>query len=255
MTLKILQGSLPGWGTTFQPPGEGPFPAVLMLHGSEGSWSLHSYMGATLLAAHGFMVLPFGYSVRGTPWIAGDIRDVRVDRTAEAVAALRAADRANGKVGLYGLSRGAEHALLLASLMARDGMVGAPEAIAVLSPPDVVVGAFLAASERDKGDAGWTIYDHAARAWTWRGSSEKLLPTTPIEIERYDGSVLLAQGTEDDVFSPEMTRRLEKRLKAHGRSPEVHWYEGQGHGAWGETANLHWEQVIAFFRRHLAASP
>ena len=49
-----------------------------------------------------------------------------------------------------------------------------------------------------------------------------------------------------------MTRRLDARLRAHGRAPEVHWYEGQGHGAWGETANLHWEQVIGFFRRHLS---
>ena len=250
--LKVFQRDLPGLGTAFHPPGEGPFPAILMLHGSEGSWSLHSHMGAALLAAHGFMALPFGYSVRGTPWAAGNIRDVRIDRTAEAVAALRAAPRANGRVGLYGLSRGAEHALLLASLMARDGRADGPDAVAVLSPPDVVVGAFLAASERDRGDAGWTVYDHSARAWTWRGSSEGLLPTTPIEIERYDGPILLAQGTEDDVFSPDMTRRLEARLREHGRSPEIHWYEGQGHGAWGETANAHWEQVIAFFTRHLS---
>ena len=159
-----------------------------MLHGSEGAWSLHSYMGAALLAAHGFLVLPFGYSVRGTPWAAGDIRDIRIDRTAEAVEALRADPRTNGRLGVYGLSRGAEHALLLASLMARDGVAGAPEAVAVLSPPDVVVGAFLAASERERGDAGWTVYDHAARAWTWRGTSDGLLPTTPIAIERYRGA-------------------------------------------------------------------
>src|SRR5580704_17661402 len=41
------------------------------------------------------------------------------------------------KIGLYGVSRGAEHALLLASLMARDGVAGLPDAIAVHTPPDV----------------------------------------------------------------------------------------------------------------------
>lgn len=252
MTLRIVQRPVPGLGTVFQPPGDGPFPTVLILHGSEGSWSLYSHLAAAMLAAHGFMALPFGYSVRGSPWNAGDIRDIPLDRTAQALAALRSLPVCNGHVGVYGASRGAEHALILVSVMTRDAISGLPEAVAVLSPPDVVVGAFIGATERDRGDVGWTMYDHAARAWTWKGSSDTLLPTTPIEIERYEGALLIAQGTEDEVWSSGMTRRLEARLRRHGRSPEVHWYEGGGHGAWGETANLHWEQVIAFFQRTLA---
>src|SRR5262249_40264337 len=42
------------------------------------------------------------------------------------------------RVGLYGISRGAEHALLLATLMVRDGVPGLPDAIAVHTPPDVI---------------------------------------------------------------------------------------------------------------------
>ena len=201
-----------------------------------------------MLAAHGVAALPFGYSVRGNPWNAGDIRDIPLDRTAAALGRLRSSPFCSGHVGLYGVSQGAEHA----SLMARDGVDSQADAVAVLSPPDVVIGAFIGATERDRSDVGWRLYDGAARAWTWRGSSDGLLPTTPIEVERYGGPMLIAQGTEDDVWSAEMTRRLEGRLRQHGRTPEVQWYEGQGQGAWGETANPHWEQVIAFFRLHLA---
>jgi hypothetical protein len=78
-----------------------------------------------------------GYSNGGNSWNAGNIIDVPLDRTAEALVALRASSFSGDKIGLYGGSRGAEHALLLASLMVRDGVAGLPDAIAVHSAPDV----------------------------------------------------------------------------------------------------------------------
>lgn len=253
MALNIVERILPRLGTAVSPPGDGPFPVVIVLHGSEGAWSGYSYKNATMLAAHGFLALPFGYSKGGSLWASGDIVDVALDRTADALAELRRHPAVGGGVGLYGASRGAEHALLLAALMARDGMPGQADAVAALSPPDVAVGGWRGASSRDKGDVGWQGWDMGLRTWTWRGSHDGFVPTTPIEVERYAGPILLAQGTEDEVWSSEMTRRLEARLRAGGRHPEVHWYEGGGHGVWGDSFNLHWEQVIAFFRRQLAS--
>ena len=131
-------------------------------------------------------------------WLnAGNIIDVPLDRTAEALALLRAHELSGNKIGLYGVSRGAEHALLLASLMARDGVAGLPDAIAVHTPPDVICGAFDAKTYRDSGDPGWQPWDPAQRAWTWRGSSDELLPTTAIEIERFGGPLFLSHGTKD----------------------------------------------------------
>lgn len=37
MSLKIVRRLLPDFGTTYGPPGDGPFPAVMILHGSEGA--------------------------------------------------------------------------------------------------------------------------------------------------------------------------------------------------------------------------
>jgi acetyl esterase/lipase len=116
----------------------------------------------------------------------------------------------------------------------------------------VVCGAFNAAAWRDPGDPGWQPWDPGKRAWTWRGSSEGFLPTTPIEIERFEGPLFLSHGTADRVWSVEMTRRLESRLRQHGRTPEVHYYEGQDHIPGSEAENEHHEKLIAFFERHLA---
>jgi acetyl esterase/lipase len=131
MSLKIIRRSLPNWGWGYGPSGDGPFPAILLLHGSEGSRSGMIYRTAAILAAHGFLALPFGYSNGSN---AGDIINVPLDRTAEALAALRAHELSGSRIGLYGMSRGAEHALLLASLMARDSIAGLPDAIAVHTP-------------------------------------------------------------------------------------------------------------------------
>jgi len=254
MQLGIVRRLLPRWGTTYGPPGDGPFPAVMVLHGSEGAFSGWSHRDATLLAAHGFLAFPYGYSVGGNGWNAGSIVDVALDRAVEALAALRAFPWVGPRVGLYGASRGAEHALLTTTLMLRDGLPGVPDAIAALSPPDVVCGAFDATHWRDAGDPGWQPWDPAERAWTWRGSADGLLPTTPIEIERYAGPLFLAHGTRDRVWSVEMTRRLAARLAAAGRSPEIHLYEGEDHVPGSAGENVHHEKLIAFLARHLAVA-
>jgi len=252
VTLAIVRRLLPDWGTTYGPPGDGPFPAVMVLHGSEGALSGWSHRNAVILAAHGFLAFPFGYSKGGNAWNAGSIMDVPLDRTVDALAALRAFPSVGARVGLYGVSRGAEHALLLAALMARDNMEGLPDAVAAHSPPDVICGGFDARYWRDSGDPGWQAWDPGNRAWSWRGSSTGLLPTTPIEIERYEGPLFLSHGTADKVWSVEMTRRLEDRLRASGRAPEVHYYEGQDHVPGSAAENDHHEHLLGFFRLALS---
>lgn len=251
MSLKIVRRLIPDWGTTYGPPGEGPFPAVMIFHGSEGALSGWSHRNAVLLAAHGFLAFPFGYSKGGNAWNAGSIEDVPLDRSVEALAALRAFPAVGRKVALYGVSRGAEHALLLATLMARDVIAGLPDAVAAHSPPDVVCGAFDARWYRNSGDPGWQSWDPAHRAWSWRGASDGLMPTTPIEIERYPGPLFLSHGTADRVWSVDMTRRLVARLEQHGRTPEVHYYEGQDHIPGSTAENEHHEHLVGFLGRHL----
>lgn len=251
LALKIIRRLIPNWGTTYGPPGKGPFPAVMIFHGSEGAWSGWSHRNAVLLAAHGFLAFPFGYSNGGNAWNAGSIEEVPLDRSRDALAALCAFAFAGEKLALYGVSRGAEHALLLTSLMAREGLTGLPDAVAAHSPPDVICGAFDSRRYRDIGDPGWQPWDPAKRAWSWRGSSADFLPSSPIEIERFDGPLFLSHGTADRVWSVEMTRRLVARLPLNGRTPEVHYYEGQDHIRGSSAENEHHEHLMLFLERHL----
>ncbi|RCK48651.1 thioesterase [Thalassospira profundimaris] len=252
MTLKIVRRLLPDWGTTYGPAGDGPFPAVMVLHGSEGGWSGWSHRNAVMLAAHGFLAFPFTYSRSGNVWNAGNISDVPLDRTAEALDALRAfAPVKNDSVGLFGVSRGAEHALLVTCLMQRDGVGTLPDALAVHATSDVICGGFDARAYRDVGDPGWTAWDTARRAWTWQGKSDDLLPTTPIPVEKYAGPVFLSHGKKDTLWSWKMTERLAARLRSQGREPELHLYEDQDHVPDSEGENVFFDQLIGFFQRHL----
>ncbi len=250
--LSVVSRVLPDYGRVYCPSGEGPFPAVLVLHGSEGGWSGWSHRNALLLAAHGFLAYPHAYSRDGNAWNAGAIKEVPLEHTTAALQALRDFSSCSGKVGLYGLSRGAEHALLLTSLMVATNDGHPPDAVAVHSPPDVICGAFDAKRWRDRGDPGWQVWDPADRAWTWHGSSEDLKPTTPIEIERYDGPLFISHGTEDKVWDVAMTRRLEERLRATGRDTEIHYYDGEDHILTSDAENENMERLLAFFGRHLS---
>lgn len=242
---------LPDWGTTYGPPGDGPFPAVLVLHGSEGGLSGWSHRIAAVLAASGFLAYPHVYSKGGNAWNAGSIENIELTRTVEALQALRAFGPCNGHVAVYGVSRGAEHALLVASLMAKHGMENPPDSVACLAAADVVCGAFDARYYRDSGDPGWQAWDPARRAWMWNGSSDELLPTTPIPIESYEGPLWLAAGLKDQTWSPDMTRRLEERRRKSDLPVEAHYYDGEGHLPGSAAENAHFERLLGFLNRTL----
>ena len=251
MQLNIIRRLLPDFGTTYGPPGDGPFPTVLVLHGSEGALSGWSHRTSAILAASGFLAYPHGYSRGGNAWNAGSIEDVDLSRTVEALDSLKSFSASDGKIGLYGVSRGAEHALLVASLMAKYNLSPLPDAIACLAAPDVVCGAFDAKSYRDSGDPGWQAWDAARRAWVWNGSNEDLKPTTPIEVERIDCPMFLASGLQDQTWSPDMTKRLEARRKSAGLSVETHYYEDQGHVPNSNGENKHNQLLLDFLEKHL----
>lgn len=247
----MIRRLLPDWGTTYGPSGAGPYPSVLLLHGSEGGLSGWTHRTAAILASNGFLCYPHSYSKGGTAWNAGHIENVEISQTAEAMSALRCFEASNGKVALYGVSSGAEHALLLATLMAQNGFQGLPDAVACLGAPDVVCSAFDARSYRDVGDAGWQVWDPSRRAWTWNGSHDGLLPTTRIEIEHYPGPLFLSVGLEDKTWSADMTRRLEERRAKRQLHVEAHYYAGEGHVPGSEGENKHHELLCSFLETAL----
>ena len=200
------------------------------------------------MAGNGFCTIALAYSRGGNAWHAGDIVDVDLDETESMLIWMRESGMTSGQVGLYGTSRGAEHALLVTSLMARERSIGLPDAVAVHAPSDMIVKAF---SARKIGAGIVLPLGPAERAWRWRGTTDGLAPGSPIEIERYDGPLFISHGEQDTLWSVDCTHRLAERLRAAGRAPEVHIYKGEGHHLRPETERMHYLRVVDFFGRAL----
>lgn len=258
--LRIVQSDAAGLGHIYAPAGEGPFPAILLLHGSEGSEGWIGHRCAALFAAHGFIALPMPYAVGGNHWIAGDIWNVPLDETERVIAMLHEHLLCSGKVGVYGWSRGAEHALLAATVLAQAGSLHLPDAVAAHAPPDKVEGPWrnLFYRHREDGEpiappAAWGFRSDRLvpnlAAWTWRG--RPLPEGDPIAIERFAGALFLSVGTNDEIWPSAMAARLAERLRGAGRNPEFHAYEGQPHMPDPNGWNTHLEQLLDFFGRAL----
>ncbi|MCH2156165.1 MAG: hypothetical protein MK080_09200 [Opitutales bacterium] len=141
MTFEVEIKEAPNNGTVFMPVGLESPPGILVLHGSEGGASGWSHMRSLWLAQYG----GFATSIcKGSP------------------------------TGLFGVSRGAEQALLLASLMS-ESKSWVPEAVVAHAASDVVAGPFVNTGDETK---------EGKKPWKWRGSYEHVQPDTPIPIEK-----------------------------------------------------------------------
>src|SRR4051812_44258619 len=103
-----------GLVATWYPPASGKRgPVILALGGSEGGEQGGKRIGAAL-AAHGYGVLSLAYfKADGLP---AQLQEVPLEYFARAIAWLQRQPLADpGRIGLYGISKGGETALLLAS--------------------------------------------------------------------------------------------------------------------------------------------
>lgn len=231
-------------GTLFTPPGDGPAPAVLLLAGSSGR---ELTARAQLLASRGFLAGTLRYF--GRPDSLPDVlADVPIEYVQRAVGLLsdhpRAADR---QVAVWGISKGAELALLLGS---HDDRVGA---VVGLSPGTVVWEGF----DDDgvpAGTSSWTIdgepvpyirladfedvpgdpTESPRRLYEYselRADPERVAAAT-IPVERIRGPVQLFSGTNDNQWhSTAMGDRTVDRLadRDHPFPYAHHSFEGAGH--------------------------
>lgn len=96
----------------FIPSSERPLPVIIILSGSNGGLGENR---AKLLASHGFSVLALGYfGVEGLP---PNLENISLEYFEKAFAWLSRRNDVKGNcIGLYGASRGAELALILASV-------------------------------------------------------------------------------------------------------------------------------------------
>ena len=197
-------------GTLFTPASVGPgAPVVVVIGGSEGGE--RTFM-AGALALIGFPALALGYFQE--PGLPRCLCSIPLEYFVRAIGWLRAQPVARGRrVVLYGVSRGAEGALLTASY--EPHLV---DAVVASSPSALINGAF--------GGAG--------AAWTLHG--RPLTTGAEIPVGNIRVPLLLGDGGQDEVWdSAESATVIVQELRDSGdRAPYTNlYYPGAGHGFFG----------------------
>lgn len=262
----------------FVPGGEDPSPAVLVLGGSEGGLGWQRSIGP-LLAERGFVAMGLAYF--GMEGLPPDLERIPLEYVEHALTWLRLQPYVDStRVGVGGLSKGGELALLVASMR--------PEirAVAAFVPSGYVFQSIAPGFPRTS-------------SWSYRGRDVPFLPygsvdspesiaelyragveqadsleSATIPVERIAGPVLLLSGEEDTLWpstwlSERVMERLRERQFPH--SFEHVSYPDAGHlissvpdddgthrggTAEGnrEAQREGRERFIRFFRRHLGCA-
>jgi carboxymethylenebutenolidase len=224
---------------TARPSGQGPFPAVVLVHHLPG-WS-EIYCEMTRKFAHnGYIAICanlYERSGSGDPddvgakvRAEGGVPDAQVIAdTAAALSWARHQVGSNGKVGIFGSCSGGRHAFLYACQHKDvDACVDLWGGRVVMAPEEL----------------------------------NAKTPTSPIDLTANLNCPLLGLfGNEDRAPSPEQVDLHEAVLKKHGKAYEFHRYDGAGHGFFYthrpmyrvEQANDGWKKVFAFFARYLGS--
>ena len=262
-------------------------PAAILLGGSEGGID---EAGATLLASRGYAALTLAYF--GAEGVPSELVNIPIEYVLQAFKWLQARSEIDrGRIAVLGRSRGAELALLAASVSSEI------KAVIAVSPSSVVWGGISRSPEvRAPAVAAWTyegkplpflsanappalmeefyakgplhsrLYDHL---FADRDAVEQAI----IPTERIRGSVLLISGAEDRVWgAPIMATQIVERATQFDRADSFTslTYDGAGHNIrepyrpthgqarLGGTAEDHaraerdsWEKILAFLERTL----
>lgn len=219
------------------PAGPGPFPVVVLLHGTAGFTEPVYSRYADLFAQQGFLAvtgcwfegnhLPPGMPAPpaapcpGGPVFDGANLDTMKDAAALVKYALRLPQADRDRLGLWGHSRGATIALLLAT-------------------SDLPVKAVYSAA---------AIYAYPKRGGAYRDDF-------PIKfIDKLSAPVMLLHGDRDPIIPFDEAKEFEAAMRAAGRPVFTRYLPGENHGTIimppTEEKALH---AVEFFRAHLVSA-
>ncbi len=220
------------------PTGDGPMPALVLIHHMPG-FDEFTFETAERLARHGYRVLcpdlycRFGHGspddVAATARSKGGVADDSVIADAGAALIFLRSNAVTTKIGVLGPCSGGRHALLVASRVPGFSAVADLWGGGVVAAPD------------------------------------ELTPQRPVAVIDYSSELnvplLGLFGNEDSHPSPEQVDRHEAELRHLGKDHEFHRYEGAGHGFIyyhtpmyrPEQAMDAWSRIFGFFGEQLGA--
>src|SRR5213594_4348323 len=233
-------------GTLFLPSGDGPYPAVIVLGGSDGGISEHR---AALVASHGYAALSLAYF--GATDLPSELVNVPVEYFEHAVSWMRGQPwLQNGFLAVWGASRGGELALLLGATIPAINAVIAYVASGVLhgpfephDPPDTPPcwtsrGQPLPYLQEHNATDDPTSVDctKSPVAESPRYLSQlrdvNAVERATIPVERTHGPIVLVSGQDDQIWPSSILAEIAiRRLQQHGHTYPFHHlsYEGAGH--------------------------
>jgi acetyl esterase/lipase len=248
-----------------RPKGDGPFPAIVFIHG--GGWSggnrqgyrrqiqeaaRRGYVAATI----SYRLMKFDQAKKETttadPIFPAQIHDAK--------AAIRWV-RANAKnyhvepdrIGVTGGSAGGHLSLLVGLTDPSSGLEGESGNPEQSSRVQAVVNVF--------GPTDMALcYETSSVAWIFRlfmggtpaEAAECYKAASPVTyVSKDDPPVLTLHGDQDVLVPIEQATTLDEKMKAVGASHTLIVFQGQGHGFRGEDGKKSWDAAWEFFDRHL----
>ena len=235
---------------TYQPQGDGPFPAVLEIHGgawNNGERTLNPAL-AEGLAASGVVVASIDFRMGGEDPYPSSLQDINyATRWLKLHASDFRADPAT--VGGLGISSGG-HLIVLSAMRPEDSRYAAlplPEARGLDARLAYVISCWgvLDPLGRYRMAAARGLDHYIAHHDRFFGSVETQEEANPLMILQRGEQVelppaLLIQGTADDGVPQGMVEEVAERYRAAGGEAELAWFADQPHGlaGWSEAATV-----------------
>lgn len=250
-----------------RPAGDGPFPAVVCLHG--GAWQLGNrsahHRTIRLLADAGYVGVTVSYRLAPRYRWPAQLHDAKA-----AVRYLRARSKElkidPDRIAAMGDSAGGHLALLLGLTDLKDGLEGTggnatesskiqavvnyygPTDLRVWSATEVGEAMFRVATKGKKGGDD-ILRDFAGTADRKAKVIEQLSPVS--YLDKDDPPVLTFQGTDDPLVQLPQAKLLHKALEKAGVVQQLEVLEGKGHGWSGKDRDRTDKLMLDFLAKHL----
>ncbi len=248
-----------------RPQGDGPFPAIVFIHG--GGWSQgnrQAYRGQIREAAgRGYLAATISYrlmqfdqakkeTTTATPIFPAQIHDAKAAIRWVRVNARKYHVDPN-RIGVTGGSAGGHLSLLVGLTDPSSHLEGDSGNPDQSSRVQAVVNVF---GPTDMAPC----YEKSSVAWIFRlfmGGTPSEVPeqykaASPITyVSKDDPPVLTLHGDKDALVPIEQAKALDEKMKAAGASHTLVVFEGQGHGFDREHKKKAWNATWEFFDRHL----
>jgi carboxymethylenebutenolidase len=222
-----------------RPLGDGPYGGVVVIHHMPGydratkeivrTFAVYGYHALMPNLFHRYAPGAKAADAAAAARAAGGVPDEQcLGDVQGAIDSLRALPTANGKIGVIGYCSGGRQAYLAACMLDVDAAVDCYGGSVVMAAADLT----------------------------------PTRPVAPIDLTpKMRGALLGLFGVDDANPSPEQVAAIEAALRAHGKTYEIHSYEGAGHAFFSvdrpsyrvDAAKDGWKQIWAWFGTHLAS--